>query len=56
VVLEFMADDETARGDLPPCRLGGPAPDFAGLLACSVVAGTSRGVLRMEEPAPLEDD
>jgi hypothetical protein len=33
-----------------------PAPDFAGLLARSVVAGASRGVLRMEEPAPLEDD
>ena len=56
VVLEFMADDETR---IVRCRREEwevPAPDFVGLLERSVVGGASRGVLRMDEPPPLEDD
>jgi len=56
VVLEFMADDETRVVTCRRPEWEVPAPDFAGLLARSVVGGASRGVLRMEEPAPLDDD
>ena len=56
MVLEFMADDETRVVSCHRLEWEVPAPDFAGLLARSVVGGASRGVLRMEEPAQLEDD
>ena len=56
VVLEFMADDETRVVSCRRDEWEVPAPDFAGLLARSVVGGASRGVLRMEEPAPLDED
>lgn len=56
VVLEFMADDETRVVSCRRVEWEVPAPDFAGLLARSVVGGASRGVLRMDVPAPLEED
>jgi hypothetical protein len=55
-VLEFMADDETRVVTCRRVEWEVPAPDFAGLLARSVVGGASRGVLRMDEPASLDDD
>jgi hypothetical protein len=55
VVLEFLADDETRVVSCRRDEWEVPAPDFAGLLARSVVGGASRGVLRMDEPPPLDD-
>ena len=56
VVLEFMADDETRVVSCPRDEWEVPAPDFAGLLARSVVGGASRGVSRMDEAESLEED
>ena len=55
VVLEFMADEETRVVSCSRYEWEVPAPDFASLLARSVPGGASRGVLRMNEPAPLDD-
>lgn len=56
VVLEFMTDDETRVVSCAREEWEVPAPDFAALLARSVVGGASRGVLRMDESASLDDE
>ncbi|HEX6107653.1 MAG TPA: hypothetical protein VFZ26_18860 [Gemmatimonadales bacterium] len=55
VVLELMTDDETRVVTCPREEWEVPAPDFAALLARSVAGGASRGVLRMDEPAGLDE-
>ena len=55
VVLEFMADDETRVVSCQRDEWEVPAPDFAALLSRSVVGGASRGVLKMDEPAALDE-
>ncbi|HUF35738.1 MAG TPA: hypothetical protein VMN37_07290 [Gemmatimonadales bacterium] len=56
VVLEFMTDDETRVVSCTREEWEVPAPDFAGLLARSVVGGASRGVLRMDDAPSLDED
>ncbi len=56
VVLELMTDDETR---VVTCRRDEwevAAPDFAGLLARSVVGGASRGSQRLGETSSLDED
>jgi hypothetical protein len=55
IVLELVSDEETRVVSCRRDEWEVPAPDFAGLLARSVPGGASRGILRMNEPTPLEE-
>ena len=56
VTLELVCDEETRVVSCPRAEWETPAPDYAALLARSVVAGASRSIARPPEPTPLGGD